>query len=301
MTKTQTADQLHDIGTLIEQLGPPNNRWRDGRPAEKVMALWEMGNVLQKHAPGASDALLWAVQDRSYLKRNLLRYALIVRRSWGQPDTLATLVQGLQSYTVFREALPFLKGDREGIDTATYDKVIASLSTPDTHAATRYLKALKARKIGRLHHKGASRMAVRGDASIFIPALAHLEEEALNAEALWLIAPHEELVALSQIAMAIATEDTIARIPLALEVKGEALPELSQPLIGAARGGRASISAFRRLVGQTRLMQAADLLNSLCGAETFVEWRRRHGAPLTAAQPAQSVQDRMEEYEARQA
>src|SRR2546423_15688658 len=116
-----------DFGALIEQLGPLNNRWRRSPPSEKVLTLWAMGEVLLMAHPNPSDSLLWEIQKRSYIPRVVLRYALIVRRSWPNRQDLEALVTDLRSYTVFREALPFLKGKREGIDDATYLRVLGLL------------------------------------------------------------------------------------------------------------------------------------------------------------------------------
>ena len=141
------------LGSLIEQLGPLNNRWREGKPAEKVLTLWDMGEVILRGIPDAADPLLWEIQQRSYMTRNVLRYALIVRRAWRHRGALEKLVSNLHNFTVFREALPFLKGDREGIDEATYWKVVSLLGVPNTSEALRYIKGLKAQKIGRQHRR----------------------------------------------------------------------------------------------------------------------------------------------------
>jgi hypothetical protein len=272
------AISFFDLGRLIEQLGPLNNQWRDGSQAEKALALWEMGEVLLRSVSDPTDKLLWEIQGRSYLTRITLRYALIVRRSWKTRGELERLIQGLRSFTVFREALPFLKGDREGIDEATYDRVVSLLSNPNTQAATAYLKKLKAQKIGRHHQRGASAVGIQGQASNFLQALSQLEATALADE---IAESAEALVRLSQIAVAIATDESIN----GWQVDSAALPErflsIAESLRLAAQGGRSSLAAFRKAVGTERLMQAADLLNSLRSAETLAEWRRRRGAKLS--------------------
>lgn len=269
-----------NLGRLIEQLGPLNNRWRDSQPAEKVLTLWDMGEVILKHVPSPSDPLLWDIQKRSYLTRSLLRYALIVRRGWKQHDDLAGLVSGLRSYTVFREALPFLKGDREGIDETTHSKVASVLRDPNTSRAIHFLKDLKTRAIGRKHRKGSSVSAIRDQAAEFERVLAELELENVRAVAVPDVAWPEALVALSQIAMAVATEEPLREVPSAATSLQGRLMTLADPLVSAVRGGRDSISAFRRVVGAERLMQAADLLNSMRGEASLAEWRRRRRSEL---------------------
>lgn len=275
-SKGQTVDERR-LGALIEQLGPLNNRWRDAAPPEKVLTLWRMGDLLLKAMPRPSDALLWQLQDRSYITRNLLRYALIIRRSWPRQEELEQLTRGLKNYTVFREALPFLKGNREGIDDATYKRVVSLLSGDGTQEALRFIKQLKALQIGRRHKKGASTDSVRELATTFAEAFAHLEQQAKSAARIEAVASDETLIALSRTAMNFAAGEMPQSEPTASDVDGP-LKEMAEALQRAARGGRATAAAFTKTVGAERLMRAADLLNSLRDEEALAEWRRRHGA-----------------------
>lgn len=269
------AQETSNIGTLIERLGPLNNRWRDAEPPAKVLTLWTMGDVLLKATGKPSDSLLWEIQKRSYITRNLLRYALIICRSWEDRRELEKLVVNLKNYTVFREALPFLKGDREGIDEAVYMRVVACLSDTNSREAIEYLKRLKANQIGRRHKKGASVAAVRDVAVSFDIALARLEAE-ISSEAFTASDSDEVLVSLSRIAVAIAGNDAVEKPSVSTIDAGGSLHAVAESLIVAVRGGRASAAAFRKVVGAERLMQAADLLNSMRSESSLTEWRRRH-------------------------
>ncbi len=276
MSKAQPFDESR-IGALIERLGPFNNVWRDAAPPEKVLTLWRMGDVLTKEVAKPSDALLWQIQDRSYITRNLLRYALIIRRAWLQRSELETLTQGLKNYTVFREALPFLKDRREGIDDATYREVVAFLSSERTQEALRYLKQLKARQIGRRHKKGTGITSVRDSAMSFVQALEQLEQAARNELRAGSVASEETLITLSRMAMNLATGDPAGKQSVEINDAGP-LHAVAKSLHEAARGGRANGASFRKAVGAERLMQTADLLNSLRDEQSLIEWRRRYGA-----------------------
>lgn len=281
MSKARTHDMPEGkLGSLIEGLGPLNNRWRAGEPSEKVLTLWEMGDTLLKSVPEPLDFLLWEIQKRSYITRNLLRYALIIRRSWENQSELQRLVQGLRNYTVFREALPFLKGKREGIDEVTYNKVVTLLRNTDTRKAIQYLKKLKARKIGRQHKKGASVAAVRDQAVGFSQALAQLEEGVTDLK-VGSVAPDGVLIALSRAAMSIATGEELRALPVAAPIDNSNLSVVASSLEAIARGGRTTAAAFRKAVGAETLMQAADLLNSMRSERALAEWRRRRGATVS--------------------
>jgi hypothetical protein len=274
------------LGLLIEQLGPLNNRWREASPSERVLALWDMGDVILASAPNPSDALLWDIQQRSYITRNILRYALIVRRGWTSRSELGKFVEKLKSFTVFREALPFLKGGRAGIDDATYRRIAALLGHPDTTAAVKFLKHLKARRIGRQHKKGASVEGLREHAANFERALARLEIEVIEGSGVHGPVQEAVLLALSQVAMAMATGETIFVIPPALKAATGELAVLAEPMIAALEGGRASPAAFRKLVGGERLIQAADFLHSMRGLETLSDWRHRRAAEIKRRWPS---------------
>ena len=274
---SKQAQESPNLGSLIEQLGPLNNQWRDAEPPAKVLTLWIVGDVLLKAVPKPSDSLLWEIQKRSYITRNLLRYALIIRRSWENRQALEKLVANLRNYTVFREALPFLKGDREGIDDATYQRVVACLSGTNSRQAIEYLKQLKANQIGRKHKKGVGVTAVRDSAVNFNTALAQLETEVASGANIT-SASDELLMSLSRIAIAIASGDEPEKPPTNTISSHSSLHALAESLISAAHGGRSSVSAFRKVIGAERLMQAADLLNSMRTESSIAEWRRRHVA-----------------------
>jgi hypothetical protein len=234
-----------------------------------------MGDVLLMALPKPSDSHLWEIQRRSYITRVVLRYALIVRRSWPNRSDLAELVAGLRSYTVFREALPFLKGKREGIDSSTYTRILGLLRSSNTRSAIQQIKTLKSQTIGRRHKKGASAEAVRAPAVKFSQTLRSLEEELGSGARISFSDAPEVLSNLSSLAVAVATGDQPGSFR-ALTLGDPALSELAEPLLTAVRSGPAATAAFRKIVGASRLMDAADLLNSSRNERDLDQWKKRH-------------------------
>lgn len=281
--KRNTKESLSpsQLGILIEQLAPLNNRWREGNQSEKVLTLWAIGEVLLGATEDPADDLLWEIQDRSYITRSLLRYALIVRRAWEDQKMLAELVQGLSNFTVFREALPFLKGDREGIDEKTYRQVVLLIRQPDARSAIGEIKKLKKRQIGRHHHKGASREGVQELAKTFVVEMQQIEGKVRSGSTSSCMQA-EELMSLSQMTMAIATGEVV-QMPEASHISASApFTSVVNILTTVIRGGRVSISAFRQRIGAERLMEAADLLNSLRTEQTLADWYRRNGSQVVS-------------------
>jgi hypothetical protein len=234
-----------------------------------------MCDVLLMAHPKPADSLLWEIQRRSYITRVVLRYALIVRRSWPIRGDLEELVMGLRSYTVFREALPFLKGKREGIDAPTHARILTLLRSANTQNSIQQIKDLKSRTIGRRHKKGASVAAVRDPALKFSQALDQLELEVIRGAKTDLRETPQTLSLLSSLAVAIATGEGTDNFQQ-LTLTGPVLTELAEPLVSVIRGGAAAISAFRRAAGSRRLMEAADLLNSGRTEQELNQWKKRH-------------------------
>lgn len=277
MTQQHNNSMGHDIGLLIQELGPLNNRWRGENPASKVLTLWDMGDVLLRLVVDPNDQLLWNIQERSYITRTVLRYALIMRRGWAQRAVLERLVQGLQSYTIFREALPFLKGDHAGIDEETYRRVVMLLYDNDTQRSLAFLKHLKSHNINREHKKGASTLKVENEVNAFNSALVELKASISSAGENLSAEQRKMVVSLSQMTLAIATGETIKQIP-SPTMSDDWTVSLYQPLVKVLGGGRGAISAFRKMIGADHLMQAADLLNSMRDERSFIEWRQRHSS-----------------------
>lgn len=273
----KTSPSAAALGGLIETLAPLNNRWREAGPADKVLTLWDMGEALIRAVPEPSDEILWEIQRRSYLTRMLLRYSLIVRRGWPERRELELLVRGLVHYSVFREALPFLKGRRAGVDTQTYERVVAALRDPNTRVVTRFIKSLKATHIGKTRSTGVSAAAVRPHAAAFRASLDTLWTMAFEGRP-GVATPEyaDAIVELSRVAVTLATgDDRAAALPKAVQYPEHVWP-VAEALASAVAGGRDATAAFRKGVGAARLMQAADLLNALRSEQALTEWRRRN-------------------------
>jgi hypothetical protein len=217
-------------------------------------------------APEADDKLLWAINERSYITRNLLRYALIIRRSWPERIVLRQTFPRLSHYSLFREALPFLKGDRCGISEDEYRGIVGFERSEHTrHGAV--LQSLKAEKIGRGHKKGqaVSKMSqlaeTAGDAirRLFeIAASDSAETRKLREET-----GPDALLTLSQWCMALAEDAQLRAEDLNHRALPEPLAALADNLLIVSRANRDERAGFRKALGSLALMKAADVLNAL--------------------------------------
>jgi hypothetical protein len=191
----------------------------------------------------------------------------------------------LSHYSLFREALPFLKGDRCGISDDEYRSIVGRLNDGNTQETTQFLQRLKAEKIGRGHKKGqaVSKMSqlaeTAGDAirRLFeIAASDPAETRKLREET-----GPDALLTLSQWCMALA-EDAQLR---AEDLNHRALPEpfatLAANLLFVSRANRDERAGFRKALGSLALMEAADVLNALRSDERLERWKQRKDMKLT--------------------
>lgn len=284
--RTPPADGAGDarLGRLIDRLGPINNSCRAADGITKVELLWDLGDAVLAAYPDADDGVLWAVSSRSYITRDLLRYALIVRRGWTDRASLRATFPTLEHYTLFREALPFLKGDRCGIGDNDYRDIVGRLNGGGQPAVVKeYLLALKAGKVGRKHHKGQakSRMTPAAEpvrAGVQAALAAATAGGGAVAEVRRLVGDGW-LLRLAQWCLA-AADDT----PFAPADDGGGLAAPYGPLAAAlARVGNASRedrAGFRKAVGVTTLMDGADLFHALRTDAGLEQWRARRAVRL---------------------
>src|SRR5205823_6575656 len=146
----------------------------------------------------------------------------------------------------------------------------ALLRSTDTRKAVRFIKELKAEKIGRQHKKGSGATAVRDLAVSFSEALKLLEAHAVSDLKITGGMSDAVLVDLSRTAMCIASGEEVGKLP-PLMTDDETLRAVAGSLEAVTHSGRAAASAFRKVVGAEALMQAADLLNSMRSEGTLAE------------------------------
>jgi hypothetical protein len=272
------------LGQLIDRLGPLNNTCRASEGIDKVELLWDMGQALLQLMPEANDDLLWTISERSYLTRDILRYALIIRRGWCDRSELRRSFPNLKQYSLFREALPFLKGDRSGVSQEVYEDIVGRLNGESAQKGKRFLVALKAKKIGRKHRKGQAAAKMSDLANRVGRAIEELVSLAARGDERTgvirtTIGP-DKLLLLSQVCMAMAGDEE----PPAFSTEAGTWPEpldcLANGLLQLIRANRDDRAGFRKTFRPTALMEAADLLNALRSDERLAQWKQRRALRL---------------------
>jgi hypothetical protein len=283
--KKRNADEPTALlGKLVDGLGPINNECRNAEGIDKVELLWDLGDTLLALAPTANDQLLREIHEHSYITRDILRYGLIVRRGWQDRRDLRKHFPQLSRYSLFREALPFLKGDRCGIGLDVHETIVALLNDGDTKKAKTYLKQMKEERIGRKHQKGQAADRMSTEVESLRRAITQLNELAIHQfEELTRLAERmggESAVQLSQACVAVADNAPIPPIPPVADAC-EPLAGVCASLARVSSAGREERNGFRRAIGPVALLELADLLNAMRSKELLLQWQQRRHLKLT--------------------
>jgi hypothetical protein len=280
---TSTAAGDRGLGPLIDRIGPINNAGRSAEGIDKVELLWDLGEALLCHDPDASDDLLWTISERSYITRDLLRYALIIRRGWAERAELRRTFPRLAQYTLFREALPFLKGNRREIPEEKYQEILTRLNGRNPDGTKEFLLMLKSEAIGRRHKKGQAVAKMGQVAEMVRSAVRQMLVLATANKLAELRASlgQDALLTLAQLCMAVAEDSTPPGIPDNREKWPAPFAVLGNSLLLVSQANRDERSGFRKALGPVTLMEAADLLNSMRSDEGLSQWKRRRRMDLT--------------------
>lgn len=111
-----------DLNIIIDVLAPINNAFRrEKNTIKKVEYVWELGSLLEKYVHQYNvrlDDLLLSIYDphatikRSNITRSLGSYSSRVFRFFKHKEEIRKTLPQLQSYNVFREALPLLVNEK---------------------------------------------------------------------------------------------------------------------------------------------------------------------------------------------
>jgi len=115
-----------DLGRLMRELGPDYNayRRREGTAADRLAALWRIGDVLVKAGVDRPHSVGRAVERASggMIKRMLLGRANKVRLIWDSEDALRRQCEGLTSVTNVLEMLPYFDPQSDASESLGADE-----------------------------------------------------------------------------------------------------------------------------------------------------------------------------------
>lgn len=128
---------------LIDVVGPLNNIYRTStNPIEQIEVLWEIGEILDSYMNKYDltlHELLYMIYDpystvkKSYITRDLGSYSYRIYKYYPKKSEIQDKLQGLQSYSVFREAIPLLFNESYGLNKNQKEKIYEMITSSDEH------------------------------------------------------------------------------------------------------------------------------------------------------------------------
>jgi len=140
---------------LIDKLAPLNNDFRVLKePMVKIEIMWEMGKVIDYFMTKNNlklHELLYKLYDpystdkTSNITRDVGSYSHRVYRYFKKKSDISEYFKGLDSYTLFREAVPLLLNDKYGL-SENDKKNILKLITSNTEVSSLIIKLREIKK-----------------------------------------------------------------------------------------------------------------------------------------------------------
>ncbi len=131
----EDSQQLN-IEELIEQIAPLNNLYRTAiknrYPASAVVEImWDVGDILCRAGVTKIHPIAWQIygesseKRRSYITRDFLSYCFRIRNYFNSREGIGYQLEGVPSYSVFREALPLLENPKFKLTKSEEQQLLA--------------------------------------------------------------------------------------------------------------------------------------------------------------------------------
>lgn len=151
MNETNNSESLVK---LIDKLAPINNKFRSTQdPIIKIETMWDFGQILdsylQEHDLKLHE-LLYKIYDpysrvkMSYITRDLGSYCYRIYKYFSNRTQIREMLNGLASYTAFRESIPLLFNEKYGLTKEQKREVISIIS--DNKPVAIIIKEIKEKK-----------------------------------------------------------------------------------------------------------------------------------------------------------
>lgn len=141
-----------NIRKIVNEISDLNNRYRGGSitPGEKLLVMWEIGDVLLKNGAKQPHSLGWAVQDetKGVIKRPTIFRSYKVRQIWANKSDLERDLKNIKGSNYFIEILPLIDPQQE-VRRKLSEKQLADIfhhaCVDDSKHFFTYLDAIKQR------------------------------------------------------------------------------------------------------------------------------------------------------------
>lgn len=133
---------------LIDDITKSNNIYRDSNllPIDRILALWDLGDILFKHGVDKPHACGWKIQEQTIgvIKRMTIARAYRIRNIWSSRENIESSFKDIKGISVLIESLPLF--DKSG-------PAYSSLSKKDKNDLIKKMNELSAIEFNKYIYK----------------------------------------------------------------------------------------------------------------------------------------------------
>jgi len=141
-----------NLNLLIDDITKSNNVYRDTKesPINKILALWDLGNILFEHKVDKPHSYGWKIQDQTIgvIKRMTIARAYRIRRIWLERDYIKRTFGGIKGTSILIESLPILDMNGQmykSLSKKAIDELIKNMNILSSTHFKKYIKNFKAK------------------------------------------------------------------------------------------------------------------------------------------------------------
>lgn len=141
-----------NLNILIDDITKSNNVYRDTNqaPINKILALWDLGDVLLKHKVDKPHSYGWKIQEQTIgiIKRMTIARAYRIRQIWPERVYIEKTFGGIKGTSIFIESLPVLDSNGQmykSLSKKAIDEFIKNMNILSSTHFNKYIRNFKAK------------------------------------------------------------------------------------------------------------------------------------------------------------
>jgi len=284
-----------NLSLLIDAITKSNNVYRDVNqvPINRMLALWDLGDVLLKYKVDKPHSYGWKIQDQTkgLIKRMTIARAYRIRQIWPERNYVKESFSGIKGLSIFIESLPILDPNGallKSLSKDLVDELIKYMNTLPAVQFTKYIKNFKAKhKQGRVGENNDRERYLEGYVNIkncfliFYKQLQKLilENNFNSIDELKGKISLEERKAFSNFCLALTSKKNIIFYkpsPIISKIKildFQNMFNFFKELLEDSNDIRRA--RLRRVIPPELLVEISDMLNSIVSREKIINYQKR--------------------------
>jgi hypothetical protein len=284
-----------DLSLLIDSITKSNNVYRDTdqTPIDRILALWDLGDVLFKHKVDKPHSYGWKIQDQTngLIKRMIIARAYRIRQIWPERGHIEKTFREIKGLSIFIESLPILDPNGvmfKSLSKDLIDELIKYMNILPAVHFKKYIKNFKAKhkqgRVGEINDRTRYLKNYINIQNFFLNFHERLRKLILNnkfdcIDELKIKIPLVERKAFSNFCLALTSKkNVIFYKPSPINSKTKAFEfqyifNFFKELLEDSNDIRRA--RLRRVIAPELLVEMSDMLNSIISREKIINYKRR--------------------------